>query len=576
MDAGVSHIDMDMKNFGSGTTPLSMRIALQGPGSTQYGSTNACSVPADDQWHDCSFGLTSSDLTLLSGSASLDDVLSNVNTLRILAADARPTWRGDAIRARLGVDNIMGTGSAPPPPPKQLQAGDADQDLDFDQFDLIKVQIAAKYLTGQSATWGEGDWNAAPGGMQGAPPPGDGRFNQFDIIAAQQAAVYLTGPYAALAPAGRQGDGQTSIIYDTSTGHVSVDAPAGTELTSINIDSAAGIFTGAPAQNLGGSFDNDADNNIFKATFGSSFGSLSFGNVAQTGLLEQFVLDDLTVVGSLAGGGALGDVDLVYVSEPSSLLLHILGVAVWLGSRRHHIGSKESLCLAGTIIAAMTVLAAELAIASEAVEPNTPGLETNAVCVLVNGRRATLRIPESWTTLPADSGYLYLTTPDRRQRITLYAEPLKKNQTPDTRCRVAIDRLQSVAQGRPTSCLREITRGRQLQLPNGLANASWMYRVIRPHKSEIRYWTIAASQDELMLYLELRWEPDRIETPNSRLTWKQSFFETFQPICQTLVLEMDDAPLPIQLLSVSPADQAIHLAPNRIDALVSRRSAPAE
>ena len=36
-----------------------------------------------------------------------------------------------------------------------------------------------------------------------------------------------------------------------------------------------------PAQNLGGSFDNDADNNIFKATFGSSFASLSFGNVAQ-------------------------------------------------------------------------------------------------------------------------------------------------------------------------------------------------------------------------------------------------------------------------------------------------------
>ena len=38
------------------------------------------------------------------------------------------------------------------------------------------------------------------------------------------------------------------------------------ELTSINIDSAGSIFTGAAAENLGGSFDNDADNNIFKAT----------------------------------------------------------------------------------------------------------------------------------------------------------------------------------------------------------------------------------------------------------------------------------------------------------------------
>ena len=95
------------------------------------------------------------------------------------------------------------------------------------------------------------------------------------------------------------------------------DAPAGVELTSINIDSVAGIFTGSAAESLGGSFDNDADANIFKATFGGSFGSVSFGNVAQTGLAKDFVLNDLSVVGSLAGGGDLGNVDLVYVPEPA-------------------------------------------------------------------------------------------------------------------------------------------------------------------------------------------------------------------------------------------------------------------
>jgi hypothetical protein len=203
-----------------------------------------------------------------------------------------------------------------------LQAGDADQDLDFDQLDLVKVQIASKYLTGQPATWGDGDWNGAPGGSEGNPPVGDGLFNQRDIIAAQLANIYLMGPYAALAPRdGIRGDGQTSIVYNPATGELALDAPATTQLTSINIDSASGIFTGAPAQNLGGSFDNDADNNIFKATFGSSFGSLSFGNVAQPGLAESFLLSDLTVVGSLAGGGALGDVDLIYVPEPTALLL---------------------------------------------------------------------------------------------------------------------------------------------------------------------------------------------------------------------------------------------------------------
>ena len=211
-----------------------------------------------------------------------------------------------------------------------LQAGDADQDLDFDQLDLVQVQIAAKYLSGQAATWGQGDWDAAPGGEQGSPPVGNGLFDQLDIIAALAGGAYLTGPYAAINKGGAEGDGQTSIVYDTGTGEVSVDAPSGTDLTSVNIDSASGIFTGDAAANLGGSFDNDSDNNIFKATFGSSFGSFSFGNVAQAGLSEDFVAGDLTVVGSLAGGGDLGNVDLVYVPEPTSALLLSVGLAIGL------------------------------------------------------------------------------------------------------------------------------------------------------------------------------------------------------------------------------------------------------
>jgi hypothetical protein len=79
----------------------------------------------------------------------------------------------------------------------QLQAGDANQDLEFNQLDLLQVLRARKYATGQAATWGEGDWNGAPGGTVGAPPPGDGLFNQLDAIAALAAGYWLTGPYAA-------------------------------------------------------------------------------------------------------------------------------------------------------------------------------------------------------------------------------------------------------------------------------------------------------------------------------------------------------------------------------------------
>ena len=208
-----------------------------------------------------------------------------------------------------------------------LQAGDADQNLEFNQLDLVQVQIAAKYLTGQPATWGEGDWDGAPGGSVGAPPAGDSQFNQLDIIAALNAGTYLTGPYAAIARGGVEGDGQTSITYDPSNGEVGVDAPAGTNVTSVNIDSASGIFVNhETAQNLDGSFDTHSEDNIFKATFGSSFGSLSFGMVATPGLAEDFVANDLTVIGSLDGGGGLGDVDLVYIPEPSALVLMVIAM----------------------------------------------------------------------------------------------------------------------------------------------------------------------------------------------------------------------------------------------------------
>jgi hypothetical protein len=54
-------------------------------------------------------------------------------------------------------------------------------------------------------------------------------------------------------------DDQTSVGYNADNGEMWVEAPAGVGLTSINMDSAAGIFSGEPVENLGGSFDNDTD-----------------------------------------------------------------------------------------------------------------------------------------------------------------------------------------------------------------------------------------------------------------------------------------------------------------------------
>jgi hypothetical protein len=112
---------------------------------------------------------------------------------------------------------------------------------------------------------------------------------------------------------------QISIVYDAMTGHLALDVPEGVELTSINIESAAGVFTGESVAIFEGPFDIDSDTTIFKATFGSSFGSVRFGNVAQPLLEQSFLENDLTVTGSLWGrNGDLGGVDLVYRSSGST------------------------------------------------------------------------------------------------------------------------------------------------------------------------------------------------------------------------------------------------------------------
>ena len=183
-----------------------------------------------------------------------------------------------------------------------LQAGDADMDLELDHLDIVQVLQGGKYLTGEPATWGEGDWNGAPGGESGNPPVGDGVFDQLDVVAAITTDPWYT-PYAnpsacgdgqrytgivaqPIAPGGVVGDDRVSIVYDPQTGEVAVDAAANSQLTSINVDSVAEIFTGAPALDLGGPFDSDYDDRLFKATFGTSFGSLSLGNVVAAGLRQ--------------------------------------------------------------------------------------------------------------------------------------------------------------------------------------------------------------------------------------------------------------------------------------------------
>lgn len=151
------------------------------------------------------------------------------------------------------------------------------------------------------------------------------------VLALVVAVPTYAGSFSALAP-GDVTASDIAVVYNAGTGVVGVQAPADTPLTSFNIASASSIFTGAgPKENLDGSFDNWSADNVFKATFGGNFGSLSFGALAQPGLSADMLLADLTVVGSKDGGGDLGDVKLQYVPEPSTMILLALGLLGLIG-----------------------------------------------------------------------------------------------------------------------------------------------------------------------------------------------------------------------------------------------------
>jgi hypothetical protein len=123
------------------------------------------------------FGLDLTGWTLKSATGVSDD-----GTV-IVGIGINPAGHEEGWRAAINID--------------PLQAGDANQDLDINFDDIFQVVARGKYETGQPATWGEGDWDGAPGGEPGIPPIGDGVFDFNDAFAALASGKYETGPYAA-------------------------------------------------------------------------------------------------------------------------------------------------------------------------------------------------------------------------------------------------------------------------------------------------------------------------------------------------------------------------------------------
>ena len=141
---------------------------------------------------------------------------------------------------------------------------------------------------------------------------------------------------AAISLDGKLDDDIVTLVYDPANGNLSIDNPyvAAAEakpVTTLEIVSASGVFTGTRPPQLNGLFDVFNAGKMFKLD-PAGFEDLDFGP-AMTAGLDSMLGDDLTVSGSFLGGGAL-EIDMMIVPEPSSMVMLALGVLGLVSIRR--------------------------------------------------------------------------------------------------------------------------------------------------------------------------------------------------------------------------------------------------
>lgn len=144
--AGVTRLDAMMSNPGS--ADLYMRVTIRGGTNvSDYSSTNAILIPAGAGWMPVTFNLTNAGMSLVAGTDSLADVLGSVTTLRILSAQAAPSFMGDPIVATVNVDNLRAL----------RLPGDANFDgvVNSDDFNAL----ATSFGIASGMTWQNGDFN---------------------------------------------------------------------------------------------------------------------------------------------------------------------------------------------------------------------------------------------------------------------------------------------------------------------------------------------------------------------------------------------------------------------------------
>jgi len=118
LSAGVTQIEMDLKNLTS--TTLDMRWALRASSGGSfvpgYVSSSPVVLPNDGLWHHAVFLLDDAHLTPVNSPAPLSTFLASVGEARILHS-VTPSLTGDVGVFSFGVDNILAAAGAAVPEP---------------------------------------------------------------------------------------------------------------------------------------------------------------------------------------------------------------------------------------------------------------------------------------------------------------------------------------------------------------------------------------------------------------------------------------------------------------------------
>lgn len=240
--AGVTALEVDLRNFAETPVPLNMRLALLGPdnaNANRFTSINAIDVPNDGQWRTYTFPISSEALTRVAGTTTFDQMFSQVRRIILRHDVDGASAQGSPIAGTMGIDNIRfvaatfapsdfnrdglldvadinlllaevraGTNQAAfdrtadgqvndadivavvtGPSDFNTFIGDSNLDREFNTGDLVFLFQAGQYedAIADNSDWSTGDWT------------GDGDFDTADLLFAFQQGGFEQGPRAAVA-----------------------------------------------------------------------------------------------------------------------------------------------------------------------------------------------------------------------------------------------------------------------------------------------------------------------------------------------------------------------------------------